>query len=179
MKIYTLGHSRHPIGRLIQLLTNNQIEVLLDVRSTPYSRFNPQFNKNALQKSLAEQHIEYVYAGEELGGRPKDLSCYKQHAIPARPGDYLQELDYAEVMKRPWFQKGIDQLLETASLKTTAILCSEADPAKCHRHHLIACYLMKAHPQVTIVHILGDGSQVDSKSISCAADHPEAEQLSF
>lgn len=72
---------------------------------------NPQFNKNTLQQALQKQQIEYVYAGEALGGRPKDPSCYKHHAIPDKAGDYLHEINYPEVMKRPWFLKGIRQFV--------------------------------------------------------------------
>ena len=107
----------------------------------------------------------YIYAGKSLGGRPKDPACYKQHAISSKPGDTLNEVDYPEVMKRPWFLNGIQQLLETASMHTTSILCSEEDPAKCHRHHLIASHLMTTHPEVKILHIRGDSNLVDAKSI--------------
>ena len=179
MDLYTIGHSRHPIDKFIQLLVGHRIEVLADVRSTPFSRFNPQFNKNALQQALEKQHITYIYAGEALGGRPKDPECYKQHAISSKPGDTLNEVDYPEVKKRPWFLNGIQQLLETASLHTTCILCSEEDPAKCHRHHLISSHLMATHPEVNILHIRGDGNLVDAKSILNSPNKPDAEQLSF
>jgi uncharacterized protein (DUF488 family) len=179
MDLYTIGHSRHPIDKFIQLLVGYRIEVLVDVRSTPFSRFNPQFNKNALQQSLEKQHIAYIYAGEALGGRPKDPTCYKQYAIPSKPGDYLNEVDYPEVMQRPWFLNGIQQLLETAGMHTTSILCSEEDPAKCHRHHLIASHLMTTHPELKILHIRGYGNLADAKSILNSPDKSDAEQLSF
>ena len=179
MNLYTIGHSRHPIDKFIQLLIDHQIEVLVDVRSTPYSRFNPQFNKNALQQSLERQPIEYLYAGNELGGRPKDPSCYKNHVIPAKPSDYLNEVDYSEVMKRPWFLDGIQRLLETARQHTTCILCSEEDPAKCHRQQLIARFLLRAFPEVIILHIRGDGSLLDAKSIPDLLDSSDTEQLHF
>jgi uncharacterized protein (DUF488 family) len=179
MDLYTIGHSKHPIDKFIQLLKDHKIEVLVDVRSTPYSRFNPQFNKNALQQALQKQNIEYVYAGEDLGGRPKDPLCYKHHAIPDKVGDYLHEVNFSKVMKRPWFLEGIQQLLEVAGQHTTSILCSEENPANCHRHHLITGYLMREHPEVTILHIRGDGSVLDAKSIHCASDQLDAEQLSI
>ncbi len=179
MDLYTIGHSRHPIDKFIQLLVDHRIEVLVDVRSTPFSRFNPQFNKNTLQQALEKQHITYIYAGVELGGRPKDPACYKQHAIPSKPSDTLNEVDYPEVMKRPWFLNGIQQLLDIVGKHSSAIMCSEEDPAKCHRHHLIANHLMTTHPEVKILHIRGDGNLVDAKSLLNSPDKPDAEQLSF
>jgi uncharacterized protein (DUF488 family) len=179
MDLYTIGHNRHPIDRFIQLLKGHQIEVLVDVRSAPYSRFNPQFNKNALQQALDKQYIEYVYAGEELGGRPKDPSCYKHHVIPSKSGDYVKEIDYPEVMKRTWFLCGIQQLLEIGRPHTTAIMCSEEDPARCHRHHLIARYLLGAYPEEAILHIRGDGSVIDAKSMLIDTPASDTEQLSF
>ena len=128
MDLYTIGHSKHPIDKFIQLLKDHRIEVLGDVRSTPYSRFNPQFNKNALQQSLEKEHIKYVDVGEGLGGRPKDPSCYKHYAIPGKAADYLHEVNY---------------------------------------------------PEVTILHIRGDGSVLDAKSIPNASDQSGAEQLTF
>jgi uncharacterized protein (DUF488 family) len=179
MDLYTIGHSKHPIDKFFQLLKDHQIEVLVDVRSTPYSRYNPQFNKNALQQALENQNIEYVYAGDELGGRPKDPSCYKNHAIPGKAANYIHEIDYNNVMKRPWFLQGIQRLLEITSLHTTAVICSEEDPARCHRHHLITRYLMGALPEVTVLHIRGDGSLVDAKSIPNPPGQSGTEQLSF
>ena len=178
MNLYTIGHSNHPIDKFILLLKDHQIEVLVDVRSTPFSRFNPQFNKNALQQVLQKQVIEYVYAGETLGGRPKDPTCYKHNLIPSKAADYLHEINYPEVMKLPWFIKGIQQLLEIANWKTTVIMCGEEDPARCHRQHLIAGYLMRVHPDVTILHIRGDGSLINAKFIP-EAGQANAEQLTL
>lgn len=171
MELYTIGHSRHPIDKFIQLLVDHHIEVLVDVRSTPYSRFNPQFNKTTLQQALVENHIQYIYSGGELGGHPKDPECYIHHAIPEKAADYLNEIDYLKVMKRPWFLQGITQLIHTADQSTTSILCSEEDPARCHRHHLIARYILRAFPEVTVLHIRGDGNVNNAKSIPDTPDN--------
>jgi hypothetical protein len=77
----------------------------------------------------------------------------------------LHEVDYGEVMKRPWFIAGVQRLLGLASKEPTAILCSEENPASCHRHHLIACYLGAEHPEVDVEHIRGDGTIVAARSI--------------
>ena len=179
MDLYTIGHSNHPVDRFIQLLQTNSIQLLVDVRSTPYSRFNPQFNQTALQKSLSVQSIEYSYLGNALGGRPKDPGVYHQHAIPTASKDYFKGLDYAAVMQRPWFIQGIQQLLELAGSKRTAILCSEEDPARCHRHHLIARYISNTYPEVNVLHIRKDGSLQEARSVISPEDDPGANQLSF
>ncbi len=179
MELYTIGHSSHPVDEFIRLLTEHGIKHLVDVRSTPYSRFHPQFNKTALQQVLLEHSIGYTWEGDALGGRPKDPSCYIHHTIPHKPEDYLHEVSYTEVMQRPWFVEGIHRLLELAGQQTPCILCAEKDPALCHRHHLIARYLLERHPDVTIWHILGDGRLVDASSISSLNEQSGAKQLSF
>jgi uncharacterized protein (DUF488 family) len=165
MQLYTLGHSSHPLEEFIRLLSECGVTILVDVRSTPYSRFHPQFNKTALQQELLAHGIDYTWAGDALGGRPKDPSCYKHNALPSKPENYLQEVSYSEVMQRPWFIEGIHSLLEQAGEQTTCILCAEKDPALCHRHHLIARYLLEKDPDLTIWHILGDGSLLNARSI--------------
>jgi uncharacterized protein (DUF488 family) len=82
-------------------------------------------------------------------------------------------VDYPEVMKRKWFQDGIQRLLELADEQTTAILCSEEDPARCHRHHLIAKYLMEHHLEVNVRHIRGDGHVFGAASIRETVDDAE------
>jgi uncharacterized protein (DUF488 family) len=99
MVLYTIGHSNHPIERFLQLLVDHGIQCLADIRTTPYSRFNPQFNRATLQNTLTQQGINYEYLGAELGGRPSDPGCYIHHTLPAKGADYLHEVDYAEVMK--------------------------------------------------------------------------------
>jgi uncharacterized protein (DUF488 family) len=68
-------------------------------------------------------------------------------------------------MQRPWFIEGIHHLLELAGEQTTCILCAEKDPALCHRHHLIARYLLERYPGTTIWHIHRDGSLIDARTI--------------
>jgi uncharacterized protein (DUF488 family) len=179
MKLYTIGHSNHPIDTFIQLLEDNGIMLLADVRSAPYSRFHPQFNKENLANVLSDHLIEYAYAGKYLGGRPNDPSCYKNRALPAEETDFLHEVDYQEVMQRDWFRQGIQRLLELADENLTAILCSEEDPAHCHRHHLIAKYLLENHPEVDVQHIRGDGTVYSARSVHTSVNKPPAEQLSL
>jgi hypothetical protein len=113
-EILTIGHSVLPIERFIELLRDNGVDVLVDVRSTPYSRYNPQFtcacatgagNRESLAASLAAAGIEYAFAGDYLGGRPRDPTCYRNGELPGEGADYLKLVDYQEVMRRPWYQR--------------------------------------------------------------------------
>lgn len=177
MKLYTIGHSNHSLDKFIRLLEENNIGTLVDVRTAPYSRYNPQFNKENLEIELTNREIQYAYAGKYLGGRPSDPGCYKSHTLPAEGADYLHQVDYPEVMKRAWFVRGIERLLELADERSTAIMCSEENPVECHRHHLIAQYLFETHPDVDVRHIRGDGMVFSARSIHESVDKPSAEQM--
>jgi len=176
MRLYTIGHSNHPLEKFVSLLEENKIVLLVDVRSAPYSRYNLQFNKESLEARLSKYHIKYVYAGKYLGGRPTDSTCYKSGKVPAEETDFLHEVDYPAVMQRPWFLKGIERLLELAEKQTTAIMCSEEDPSQCHRHHLITKYLMNEFPDWKIRHIRGDGKVINATTILLSVNTPAGEQ---
>ena len=77
--------------------------------------------------------IAYGYGGEYLGGRPNDPTCYFTGQVPDGKANYLELVDYAEVARRDWYLRAIDRLIQCAEQDTTAILCSEEDPARCHR----------------------------------------------
>lgn len=176
MKLFTLGHSNHSLEKFVRLLEDNGVMTLVDVRTAPFSRFNPHFNKESLERELPARGIQYAFAGKYLGGRPSDPSCYKSRTLPAEGAAYLHAVDYPEVMRRPWFVQAIRRLLEMADEQTTAILCSEEDPAQCHRHHLIAKYLLREHPEVSVLHIRGDGHVFNAASLHVSVDEPSAEQ---
>jgi uncharacterized protein (DUF488 family) len=177
MKLYTIGHSNHTIEKFAQLLEDKGIQWVVDVRSAPYSKHNPQFNREFLESALKRRGIQYVYEGKFLGGRPTDPTCYKNRKLPPEGTDYLHEVDYSEVMQRDWFEKGIERLVALAEAQATAILCSEEDPSQCHRHHLIARYLMGGYPDVSVQHIRGDGAVFAANSILKSVSDEEGEQL--
>jgi uncharacterized protein (DUF488 family) len=154
MPLFTIGHSNHKLPAFIDLLQAHAIETLVDVRSAPHSRFSPHFNKKALDASLPQSGIRYVFAGDSLGGRPTDPACLTDGKV-----------DYAKVMQQDWFQQGIERLLEIAAASRTAIMCSEEDPANCHRHHLIARYLLASQPMLDIEHIRKDRSLISAQSL--------------
>lgn len=179
MKLFTVGHSAHSLEKLVHLLDENGVMMLVDVRTTPASRYQPQFNKANLEQLLPQHYIQYVFAGKYLGGRPSDPTCYKRRVLPPEGADYLHEVDYPEVMKRVWFVKGIQRLLELADEQTTAIMCSEEDPAICHRHHLIAKYILREYPEVNVQHIRGDGIVFSAASLMVSVDALLVEQPSL
>jgi uncharacterized protein (DUF488 family) len=158
--IYTIGHSNHPIEQLVALLQQHRIGALADVRSSPYSRFNPQFNRERLQASLAAADIRYVFLGEELGARTKDPRCY----------DESGRVSYAKLAATPLFRRGLQRLQTGMQQHRIAIMCAERDPLECHRTILVTRELEKLGIPVT--HILHDGSlETNSSAMSrLAAD---------
>jgi uncharacterized protein (DUF488 family) len=169
MLLYTIGHSAHPIQKFIGLLQAYQIQILVDVRSMPASRFHPQYNKAALQKVLLENQVDYVYAGQQLGGRPNDPTCYDPETTAGK-GKKPPQANFSEIMKREWFRQGIDDLVSQLNLGRTVILCSEEDPLRCHRHALIAKYLRGVHPDIEVQHIRGDGTLVSAAALFEASE---------
>lgn len=144
--IFTVGHSTHEIGKFIGLLKMHDITAICDVRSSPYSRFNPQYNREVLNRSLQDAGIKYVFLGEELGARSKDPSCYRNGRV-----------QYNLLAKTELFQNGIKRIrhgLEKGY--KMALVCAEKDPLDCHRTVLVARNLDREG--FSIFHILSDGS---------------------
>ena len=178
MQLYTIGHSAHPIDKFVSLLKQYQIQLLVDVRSVPASRWHPQYDKKALDKVLRENQIGYVFAGQQLGGRPKDKSCYELEATGEKDTGSLQ-VNFNEIMKRAWFVNGIDDLVEKLSYERTAIMCSEEVPQRCHRHGLIAKYLREVYPSIEVHHIRGNGTIESAEELFKNNEKRSPEQLSF
>lgn len=172
LRVYTLDHSAHRLEKFLTLLDQHRIRTVVDVRSVPAGRFHPQYNRASLERSLTEHGVRYVFAGQALGSRPTDPSVYpggrlsvKGHTPPPRP-------DYAEMMKRDWFVQGIEHLLTLAVEQSTAILCSEEDPAHCYREQLIAAYLRASHSEIEILPIQGNGTVSRLEPTLLSTTHP-------
>lgn len=134
--IFTIGHSTHPIGEFVELLQAHGVKEVVDVRSVPRSRHNPQFNVDVLKISLGAVHIKHRYL-KKLGGfrhTTKDSINLGWRNVSFR--------GYADYMASPGFEEGLDSLIKIARLRTTAIMCAEAVPWRCHRS-LIADALIK------------------------------------
>lgn len=136
--IYTIGHSTRAISEFIILLKAHDVRGIVDVRTIPKSRHNPQFNKDTVERSLRENYIDYVHIAE-LGGLRHTTGESKNLGW-----NNLSFRGFADYMSTPEFEKGI-MLLETiARQKAIAIMCAEAVPWRCHRS-LIADALTKRH----------------------------------
>ena len=154
--VFTIGHSNQTEAQFLDTLKRHEIEIVVDVRSAPYSRFTPHFNRENIRHRLKEAGIQYAFAGKKLGGRPDDPGCYIRGVIPEPGADYLQEVDYLAVEQRDWYQEGIRRLLDLAAQQRTAIMCSEENPESCHRHHLIARTLLNLGVEVRHIRRHGD-----------------------
>lgn len=143
--IFTIGHSNHSTEQLLRLLEQHSVTAVADVRSAPYSRYNPHFGKETLSDALREAGIAYVYLGRELGGRPDDPSCY-----------VAGKVSYERVVETDEFQKGIERTIMGAEKYQIALLCAEKDPAMCHRTLLVAKELDSRG--IVVKHILADGA---------------------
>ncbi len=145
-RIYTIGHSNHPWERFVELLIPHGIELLVDVRSNPYSRFAPWSNRRRLDAALAEQGIEYLWKGDELGGMPRG-----RHGRGASNPKITDDW-YRTRSRDPKFRSAIDEVSRLAVGKRLVLMCSEGDPTRCHRTMLIAPAFSKG--EFEILHIL-------------------------
>lgn len=151
--IWTIGHSTHPLDQLLDLLASERIEFLVDVRSYPYSRFAPHFNREELTESLNARAVRYLFMGEELGGRPSKPEHYdpEGHAL------------YGEMAREPSFEAAISRLMGGAEEHRIALMCSEGKPEECHRRLLVGKVLTERG--VTLRHVLPDGSVFEEEEV--------------
>jgi uncharacterized protein (DUF488 family) len=140
--IYTIGHSNHSSEHFLALLQQHEIKLLIDVRSSPYSRYVPQANREVLARELESAGIAYRWMGDRLGGKPDGLVA-----------------DYDQLRASRSFQEGIAELQVLADQHRTVVMCSEGDHRQCHRYKLITPVLIERGVQV--LHIQPDGSLID------------------
>jgi uncharacterized protein (DUF488 family) len=143
--LFAIGHSNHPIEAFIALLQRHGVTAVGDVRSHPYSRYAPQYSRDALKAALADMGIAYVFLGKELGARSKDPDCYKRGKV-----------QYDRLARQPQFAEGIKRVTEGMRQHCIALMCAEKDPLDCHRTLLVARKLHEAG--VEMAHIHADGS---------------------
>ena len=144
--VFTIGHSNYSAEKFVGLLKGHSIEVVADVRSQPYSRHTPHFNARDLEAILAGNGIGRMFLGFELGGRPKAEEFY----------DADGRVDYARVERSQSFLDGIQRLEISIRQYRIALLCSEENPAGCHRRLLVGRVL--GERGIAVWHIRGDGS---------------------
>lgn len=143
--VYTIGHSTHSAERLISLLAGHQVTAVADVRSRPYSRMNPQFNRENLRTSLKAAGIAYVFLGHELGARPEDRGCYVDGKV-----------QYDRLARTALFHEGLRRIAQGLNRHRIAMMCAEKDPLACHRSILVSRHLVDRG--IPVQHILEDGA---------------------
>jgi uncharacterized protein (DUF488 family) len=144
MAILTIGHSDHSLDFFLSLLAGAGVTAIADVRSSPFSRWAPQFNKDALQEELRRQGIAYAFLGNELGGRPKEKTLFADGVA-----------NYEAMARTQQFCEGIYRIIKGSQKHQIALMCSEHEPLDCHRCLLVGRQLaMRGHP---VKHILANG----------------------
>ena len=145
MRLFTVGHSNQTLPELIALLQSHGVNAIADVRSIPFSRRLPQFNRPELEAELPKRGVKYVFLGEELGARRDEPEAY----------DGLQAA-YERVAELPAFKRGLERVMTGVSKGLTlALLCAERDPLTCHRAVLVCRHLVNRG--LDVQHIHGDG----------------------
>lgn len=145
LEVVTIGHSNHSIEQFAELLLASGVNAVADVRSSPYSQFLPQFNREIFALALKECRISYSFLGKELGGRPEDRSCYENGRVR-----------YSRVAATSAFRSGLERVIAGARQFRIALVCAEREPLECHRCLLVAPELEAAG--VRVVHVHADGS---------------------
>lgn len=143
--VFTIGHSNHPLDRFLELLRRHAIDVLVDVRSQPYSRYVPYFNTAPLRAAVEAAGLQYAYLGAELGGLPRNP------AVREADGS----VSYARLAATPAFAQALDRIERGIGRYRVALMCAEEDPSNCHRRRLITPALVARG--IEVFHIRGDG----------------------
>jgi uncharacterized protein (DUF488 family) len=143
--VFTVGYGARALDDLVDTLKAHTITTVVDVRSAPYSRFKPEFSKDALERELKQQGLRYVYLGDALGGRPADPSCYVDDKV-----------DYERVKEKDFYRAGVERIVAAWQRGLRfVILCSEGKPEQCHRSKLIGESL--AAQGIPVAHIDENG----------------------
>jgi uncharacterized protein (DUF488 family) len=167
--VYTIGHSNHSMEVFVGLLRQHAIDVLADVRSSPYSKYSPQFNADVLKVAVRNAGMSYVFLGAELGGRPTAAQFY----------DGEGHVLYWKIAETPGFRDGIDRVMKGSHSHRIALMCGEEDPADCHRRLLITRVLEQRG--VCVQHIRGDGRLLSERDLAAelARNKDHGQQLLF
>ncbi len=152
--LFTIGHSIHELDEFVLLLSQYKVDYVLDVRSTPYSKYAENYNREILNKYLPQHKIHYSYMGTYFGARQENKTLYSQEGY----------LDFEKVRSTTLFLKGVDNvkkgLLQGHNI---ALMCTEKDPFDCHRAIMVARGFELEGSDIK--HILFDGSLMDQKEL--------------
>jgi uncharacterized protein (DUF488 family) len=163
-RIFTIGHSNHDEPAFVHLLQQYEVEVVADVRSQPYSKHHPQFNTDQLKSMLAAAGIQYLFLGQQLGGRPADPECYDEQ------GRVL----YDRAAASPSFRLGVERLEKGVQKHRIAVMCGEENPLDCHRNLLVGRVL--SGRGLDVRHIRGDGRLQTSAEVECESRPGDSRQ---
>lgn len=169
-QIYTVGYGAKSLVDFRAILGTYSVQYLIDVRSSPYSKYRPEYSREPLKNDLGKYCVKYVFMGDQLGGRPNDDSCY----------DCEGKVDYSILEKKPYFITGLARIMKAEAMGyKICLMCSEEKPEDCHRSKLIGRIL--ASKGLSIVHIVSQTktlSQVQVINLLCKGQ-PELFSDSF
>ena len=154
--LFTIGHSNHPLETFLTLIGRHEVGLIVDVRSSPYSRYAAHFNREAIRSHLQANGIDYLFLGDPLGGRPRVERFY----------DHEGYVLYGLLAQSPSFLRGLERLGEVAADRRAALLCGEEDPTDCHRRRLLGRVLRQRG--VAVLHIRGDGRLESEEEVARA-----------
>ena len=153
IQVFTVGHSNHSKETFLKLLESQEIRTVVDVRSTPYSQHVSRFNRESLAQLLKQAGMEYVFAGNLLGGRPGDDGYYTT----------LGRADYRKMAATDSFERGIGVVLERVETGNTALMCAEREPEDCHRTLMVGHELHATGLEV--LHLVPDRPPLNHRSL--------------
>jgi uncharacterized protein (DUF488 family) len=167
LTFFTIGHSTRSIGEFIELLVASEINLLVDVRTVPRSRTNPQFNRETLPASLSDSQIAYEHIAELGGLRPRSRGI-----APSVNGFWKNQSfhNYADYAMSPGFQSGLGRLRQLGSARRCVVMCAVAVWWRCHRR-IITDYLLAAGEQV--FHIMGPGKIAQATLTKATSPHSD------
>jgi uncharacterized protein (DUF488 family) len=157
-RVLTIGHSNHTMGHFLSSLKAHAVQVVVDVRSQPYSKYATQFDHGALKLAIRDAGIRYLYLGRELGGRPEGDEFY----------DGEGHVLYDRVAATSLFQEGLSRLERGILEYNVALLCAEENPAACHRRLLVGRVLLEHG--IHVEHIRGDGRIQTEEEVAAEVD---------
>ena len=151
--IFTIGHGRLTEDEFFNLLKENDITVLIDVRSVPYSKHVPDYNYPRMSNMAENHNIEYKYLGKFLGGKPKEPELYTE----------LGEPDYEKIAASDGFQSALKIVKRLAEEQVIALMCCESEPSECHRFLFLGELLKQEGYEIP--HIYKDGGILEQEKI--------------
>lgn len=143
-KILTIGYSNVDFNTFLSKIKRVNIKTIFDVRSIPYSKYTPQFNRENIKKELYKNNVCYIYVGDMIGGWPKKEEYYTDNIA-----------DYTKMINDESFNKGLEYIINESKKNNIALACSEHNPFTCHRFLLISRELIRRGFDVN--HVMKDG----------------------